>query len=157
MKPGGHLESVSDESTVLRFVISQYPENVIDATAFEMSSEEKNQEISRLSVWEKSLTPLHQARQFVNNPKRDLVVEMKVGEIRALVDDVTNEHLSLDVKWDYLDDCLDKFNKQRLPNARLGCDGHCGLFGINQRDKVFRKRIRARLVELANWSVRYKV
>lgn len=156
-KPGKHLEALVDGAIVLRFVISQDTDTVIDASAFELSSEEKIKGPHRISVWEKSLTPVSVAKEFVSNPKRDLVVELNVGEIRSLVDNITNENFGLDVLWDHLEDCINQEEGQRYPDAKNGCEGHCGIFGIYPNNKTVRKRLRATLTELANKSNFYKV
>ena len=157
MKIGNHLEPLDDDSIVLRFVISQNQFDHIDANAFTLSTAEKEHDPSRISVWENSITPLQLAKQFVTNPKRDLVIELNVGDIRALGDDANHEPFGLDVKWDYLEDCLDITSNKLLPNATEGYEGHAGIFGLNPKEKLLRKKIRDKLTELANRSMFYKV
>lgn len=155
MKPGRNFESLDDESVVLRFVISNNPSDEIGANEFSLSTTDKNAEPHRLSVWEKSLAPVALARKFVTNPKRSLVVEFKVVEIRSLEDEVEGRKFGLDVKWDYLPDCYDEGSDQKLPSTQAGCEGHCGIFNVYPPDKKLQRRIRAKLADLANGSIKY--
>jgi len=161
MQFSNHFESLLEEAIVLRFIINPLKANKPSANNFEsefaLSSEEKTQYPNRLSVWDKTLTPVRLAKSFIRNPDRDVVVELEVSKVRALSDIESNDSLGLDVKWDHLDDCIDKVSGFKLQGAIPGCEGHCGIFGLNPVDKLVRKRIRAALADLATRSVIYPI
>lgn len=151
-KPGKTGESLDEKDNVIRFGLLQSDYKFIGANLFGLTTSEKKNDWKRISVWETSLTNVEQARIRLTNPKRKLVLNLNVGEIRSIT---LGGEAELDVKWDRLSDCIDRYGDKRS-NYSVGCEGHCGLDGIYPKEKKLRKRIRKKLTDLAissNWRI----
>jgi hypothetical protein len=152
-KPGKTGESLDGKDNVVRLGLEQSNYNRIGANHFRLSSNEKDSDWKRISVWESSLTTIEEARSIVTNPKRKLILDLNVGDVRSIA---INAQVELDVKWDRLPDCIDG-KGNRGSNYRDGCEGHCAMDGIYPKGKKLRKRIRRKLADLAMSSEWYVI
>ncbi len=151
-KPGETGEPLQGKDCVLRLGLEQSDYDSIGANQFELSTSEKEEDWKRISVWEASLTTVEQAVKFVGNPKRKLLLRLKVSAIRSLT---FNADQLLNVKWDRLPDCVDD-KGEKIAGSTDGCEGHCALDGLYPSNKKLRRKIRKRLAELAmksDWQV----
>jgi len=139
--------SLNNDDDVIRFGLEQSNYETIGANQFNLSSEEKKLDWKRLSVWETSLSTVQQITNILNNPKRKIVIELNVQDIRTII----NDDVQLDIKWDRLDWCIDN-NNIKKKTYKSGCEGHCGLDGLYPNNKKLRKKIRKALADLATSS-----
>jgi len=146
-KPHKTGESLHEDDDVIRLGLEQSSYDVIGANQFNLSSEEKNHDWKRISVWETSLSTVQQIISIVNKPKRRLVIELNVRNVRS----IRIDNVQLDVKWDRLNWCIDKDYEKR-ETYTPGCEGHCGLDGLYSNNKKLRKKIRKELANLATSS-----
>ena len=150
-KPCKTGEPLHDDDDVIRLGLEQSSYETIGANQFNLSTEEKNCEWKKISVWETSLSTVNQITSFLNNPKRKLVIELNVLNVRS----IRLNNVELDIKWDRLNWCIDENNKKRETYIN-GCEGHCALDGLYPNNKKLRKKIRKELAELAtlsNWWI----
>ena len=121
------------------------------ATAFALSSEDKNQQTPRLSVWMVELTTLEEAWILTGSAReRRVALILEVDAIRALKPlPAEPPHLGLEVEWERAT-VLDE-SGSRIPDARLGSEGHAGIARLDDRfgTRAQRKDLRAQLARMA--------
>ena len=121
---------------------------------FELSEEDKEAELPRLSVWVEPLTVADQAWDFMGKkPNRTLVACLSVGAVNAIEPDAP--FVAPRVEWERA--MVDNGSGSKTPNARPGAEGHAGIAGLNQggngkTDKLRRKALRSALADLARIS-----
>jgi hypothetical protein len=113
----------------------------ISVKAFEMSTNDKKGTPPHLSVWIEGHTTPAEAYAFLalDSPNR-LVCWLNVGDIREVcidIDGQTYENL-LNVLWVSID------------KLQAGANGHAGITGLGQENKLVRKNLRSRLADIAN-------
>lgn len=103
---------------------------------FTLSTKDKNQEPSRLSVFDCGRTTIAQAKAILRSTKASAVT-LRASDIRGIEEEGLGK---LDVVNDPLpqDDPL-----SREP----GADGHCAILGLNQGTRTDRRRLRFALVD----------
>lgn len=145
-KPGALGELLDDSDQIIRLgdktIQSDYTR--VSEKQFVLSSKEKVQEWKRISVYETSLTTVKQALQMTSD-KRAFVIQLKVDGIRSIE---FNGDSPFDVKWDPQDHCINK-NGDKIEGSPDGCEGHAGLEGLFDEDRIKRKSLRKRLARYA--------
>lgn len=121
---------------------------------FELSEEDKEAEIPRLSVWVEALTVADQAWDFMGKkPNRTVVACLSVGAVNAIQPGDTFGPIR--VEWERA--MVNDGSGSKAPNTRPGAEGHAGIAGLNQggkgkTDKFRRKALRSALADLARIS-----
>jgi len=111
---------------------------------FELSTQEKNSEHKRLSIWAEELTIADQAWDFMGKkPKYTTAACIRVDKIRAVVP--PEGFVPLDAVWEKAK------NGGGTPNERPGAEGHAGIINLHQgdkkRDREKRSDLRSRLAD----------
>lgn len=121
---------------------------------FELSEEDKEAEVPRLSVWVEPLTVADQAWDFMGKkPNRTVVACLSVDAVNAIQPE--DQFVPLRVEWERA--MVDDGSGSKAPNTRPGAEGHAGIVGLNQgskgkTDKFRRKALRSALADLARIS-----
>lgn len=121
---------------------------------FELSSEDKEAEVPRLSVWVESMTVADQAWDFMgSNPARTVVACLTVDAVHAIL--AQPGFTRLRVEWERA--MTVDSNGNKVPNTRPGAEGHVGIAGLNQggsgkTDSLKRKALRSALADAARVS-----
>jgi len=107
--------------------------------SFELSSQEKFNPPPRLSVFAASVTTYDQG-WLIAGAKHDLVFDLSVHEVRLLR--IPHDNPSIDVVWHHIE------------SDAPGAQGHAGLIGLAEGDKLKKKKLRFALAELAGSNAR---
>ncbi|MCG2589124.1 hypothetical protein [Rhodohalobacter sulfatireducens] len=148
-KPGSTGEELDCEENVLRFGLEQSNYERVEPAAFALNSSERREDWKRISVWEKSLTTIDHAQNLLSNPKRKLLIDLNVGDVKGI--EIRGKTNVLNVKWDRLPECIEE-DGTKGENYDPGCEGHCALDGLYTGNKKTRKIIRKKLADLATDS-----
>jgi len=138
MPIGNHLDPVDSSLYIFRLArpSKDFEEKkstlTIDFGAFEMSSADKEGTPPHLSVWVEGCTTPSEAYAFLKpeSPNK-IICWSNVGDIRNISNLV-------DVLW------------INIQNSQTGAEGHAGITGLNQGNKLLRKDLRSKLADMAN-------
>jgi hypothetical protein len=132
--------------------------NKVDPKAFELSTEDRNDPVPRLSVWAERLTTPRQAWELMGRKEwYRLVLRINVDDIRSLRPEPDSPAVpSLDVQWHPL--MIGNEQEATVPDARPGADGHAGITGLMRQiggtvNKLHTKSFRLQLADLATFSL----
>jgi hypothetical protein len=131
---------------------------------FELSSEDKAASTPRLSVWARELTSVVQAHALTG-AKHGVAGFLPVADVRALRPHPDDPVIrSLDVEWERFR--LTQAHDSIIEGVEPGCDGHCGITGLDQRTArdaqgrkldAYRKSLRRELAALANRTAVFEI
>jgi len=117
---------------------------------FDLSSEDKKQPVSRLSVWVEGLTSVAQGWVLVGaSPARSWVVQVR--RIFAPVVDRFPPTPSLDVHWERATKVTDAGD--RVPDIRPEWEGHAGIANLDKGNKTQRDSLRLQLAVCADVQI----
>jgi len=111
---------------------------------FRLSSEDEKSVPPHLSAWVEEYTTPLQAYSFLKpDSPRKIIYWLNAGDIRNIYLEINKQKCQdlLDVLW------------INIAESRLGAEGHAGITGLNQKDKLLRKDLRFKLAEIANKNV----
>jgi hypothetical protein len=118
---------------------------------FQLSSEDKKQDVPRLSVWVLGLTSVAQAWVLVGaNDRRICVMQLAVDQVRKVYAPESNGNPpspNLDVEWEQAMRRL--IDGTYVKETRPGWEGHAGITGLDFGTKIQREAIRLALADLA--------
>jgi hypothetical protein len=121
---------------------------------FELTSEDKESEGQRLSIWVEELTIADQAWDFMGaKPERNIVACLTVDKILSIPPQAGFEPPR--VEWEKA--LTVDGEGRKIPNNRPGAEGHAGITGLNQggdgkTHKRQRKAMRSDLADAADLS-----
>jgi len=121
---------------------------------FQMSSDDKESEGKRLSIWVEELTIADQAWEFMGaRPECDAVACLCVDRIRLIPSQPGFDPPRVEWEQAFTRDT----SGSRIPNNRPGAEGHCGITGLDQggdgkTHSRQRKAMRSDLADLAELS-----
>lgn len=121
---------------------------------FELSSEDKQAPVPRLSIWVEELTIADQAWAFLGSkPSYTAVACLNVDEIHQIKPPAGFN--ALRVEWEQSKTKDESGNE--IPNRKPGAAGHCGIANLsqgadNKTDKNKRKELRSMLADIAQMS-----
>lgn len=122
---------------------------------FELSSEDKQQPIPRLSVWVEVSTSVPEAWNLVGaDPVRRWVVWLITDRIRSIAApklDASPPTPSLDVQWERATTLTD--TGERVPDNRPGWEGHAGIAHLEKGNKTQRAALRMQLADCAEVQI----
>lgn len=114
--------------------------------AFELSTDDKRQQVPRLSTWETTRTTISQARAIVARPYSHAGF-LPVDGVRAIGADHEGRQVGLDVEWERARD------RAGAIVSSPGASGHCGIVGLERpagTPRTVFKSLRRQLAQLAN-------
>lgn len=124
----------------------------LDLTPYNLTTEDKKEQPSRLSVWAESLVEPRRAWELAGTKaKYQLILRLNVDVIRSLKPGPPGtKEFSLDVVWYTL---WIEHNGVRVPDSRPGTEAHAGISNLETGTKLQRKSLRAQLAENSsvNW------
>lgn len=158
-EPGRTWDPLPPGETVFRLVreSKDYRETrKVSPESFTLSQADKVAELKVLSVWVDHLTTPQQAREFMESDKQSyrLVARFNVDQVRVLRPSPDSPRVPyLDVVWDRL--MIDQ-DGEKVPDTRLGAEGHAGITGLIRPEgveRIYYKSLRSKLADLATVDV----
>lgn len=144
MTTGNHLEPVDKSLYVFRLARpskdfeekkSIFP---ITFTAFAMSTEDKKGTPPHLSVWVENYTTPNQAYNFLqpDSPNKT-ICWLNVDDVHNVCSEINQQIYRdlLDVLW------------VNITISQIGSEGHAGIVGLDQQNKLLRKDLRSKLAD----------
>src|SRR5262249_50849171 len=115
------------------------------------STEDRQEDPPRLSVWAEQLTRAEQAWRLMGEKAHyRLALRLNVDAVRTLRPDPDSSELpNLDVEWYPL------HAEDGSPDTRPGADGHAGIVGLHLGSSAQRKSLRRKLAQLASEGVHW--
>ena len=162
IRPGPEGTPLPDEAVVVRFAKTKgLNEKAMAVVAsgraresmFSLSSKDKASLGKRLSVWAEGVTTPARAWELLDkNPDLCLLIRLRPDAVRLIrYLEPTSERGGLDVEWEQAIRLVDGCD---VPDDRDGAEGHAGIAGLFVSGDGARRRLRARLTEIARVATR---